>query len=325
MEQPSLDVDCSWRTRLGTCFYNRRRELRLLETLADGRVCIVLYGPRNVGKSELARYAAGHRRLPGIIIDARKARVEATGPIRPPSSLARLLLEGSRLARLVEEAVRLLAGFVSGVLVVDEFQFIGGVEELEAVCKLVQLGEYGLSMLVTVSEGAILLGLLERLQGYAHLIPVEHLDKEHARGVYDEYAEKRGCRLSFRCFWGLVGGAPGYLPLLCPLGRDGLEVWVDGLLRSLWEALVEAMDVLKAERARMFSEVYRLLTGGPPDTPEKLKLAHLLVERNIAYPAAGSVYRPQLPLYLHAVRRALKGGWPSAPKLLEEICPEAVG
>lgn len=317
-----MHADCGWRTRLGTCFYDRSAEVRLLENLVSNNLCIILYGPRNVGKSELARYVAGRKRLPGIIVDARRARVEATGPLRPPASTARLIARRVGLDGLLEEALRILAGIATGVIVVDEFHLIGGIGDLEAVCKLVQLGEYGASIVATVSEGRVTLGMHERLAGYAHIMPVEHLDEHHMRGVYDEYARRRGCKPGFRCVWGLVGGSPGYLQLLCPLDREGLELWLDGLLRIFWEAVLEAEERLRLRRNELLGTVYRLFTGGPPGSHEELALAKLLVEHNIAYPARGGVYRPQLPVYLQAARLALETGWPTASKLLEELCPD---
>jgi len=71
--------DCSWRTGLGTCFYDRRWELGTLRRLVGGggwgRVYI-LYGPGGVGKSELGRYVAGRLDAMLVHIDARRRVVE---------------------------------------------------------------------------------------------------------------------------------------------------------------------------------------------------------------------------------------------------------
>lgn len=46
--------DCGYRTALGTCFYDRVRELEGLEKTAFKT--LIVYGPRGCGKSELIRY-----------------------------------------------------------------------------------------------------------------------------------------------------------------------------------------------------------------------------------------------------------------------------
>ena len=54
-------VDHSYRAMLGTSFYDRLWELARLEELLQGVRTVVVYGPRNVGKSELVRYFVSKR------------------------------------------------------------------------------------------------------------------------------------------------------------------------------------------------------------------------------------------------------------------------
>ncbi|NOZ88585.1 MAG: hypothetical protein GXO15_01525, partial [Crenarchaeota archaeon] len=57
-----LYVDEGYRTGLGVSFYDRLRELEALEEALRAARLIIVYGPRNVGKSELVRYWARRRR-----------------------------------------------------------------------------------------------------------------------------------------------------------------------------------------------------------------------------------------------------------------------
>ena len=65
-------VDKGYVTGLGTPFFDRRAEVELLGRTIRERNVAVVYGPRNVGKSELVRYwgrrQAGARLLvfPGV-------------------------------------------------------------------------------------------------------------------------------------------------------------------------------------------------------------------------------------------------------------------
>jgi len=49
-------VGRSYRTALGTAFYDRSEELALLGRAIETHRLVVIYRPLNVGKSELARY-----------------------------------------------------------------------------------------------------------------------------------------------------------------------------------------------------------------------------------------------------------------------------
>ena len=52
----AIERDTEYRTALGVAFYDRGAELERLAELLRLRRTLVVYGPRNVGKSELARY-----------------------------------------------------------------------------------------------------------------------------------------------------------------------------------------------------------------------------------------------------------------------------
>ena len=70
-------VDAGYRTRLGTSFYDRRRELDTLDSAVHDYRLVIVYGPRNVGKSELVYYWSRRRAKQRVIvfqIDAMRAR-----------------------------------------------------------------------------------------------------------------------------------------------------------------------------------------------------------------------------------------------------------
>ena len=69
-------VDREHRTSLGVCFYDRVSELAELKRLLKVFRTVIIYGPRNVGKSELVRYWLHRKSVDAVIIDARLLREE---------------------------------------------------------------------------------------------------------------------------------------------------------------------------------------------------------------------------------------------------------
>lgn len=51
-------IDYNYRTQSGLCFYNRAREYSFIEEITSKGGVIIVWGPRNIGKSELLRYVA---------------------------------------------------------------------------------------------------------------------------------------------------------------------------------------------------------------------------------------------------------------------------
>ncbi len=318
-----VERDCGWRTGLGTCFYNRLEQARRLSRLLDRLSCIVLLGPRNVGKSELARYTL--LRVKGVhplIIDARRLVARHAPPL--PRELAERLVEAvveraglGRLVGILREATGLLK---DRVVLVDEFHLLGGepLRELEALCKaLTFYREYsGWRLVATASEGWVLASRLEsRLVGYgAWVETVEGLDEAHMRGLHGEYGETRGCSVGFEAYWRLVGGAPGYLPELCSLDERGIRVWVSRRVEELLRALLDAAK--PGESLQEVAEMaYTLLVEERPAADKRLlELGDRLTYSNIAYPAGGLRYRPQLNVYRVILELWLEKGQPPTPE-----------
>ncbi len=320
--------DCGWRTGLGTCFYNRRSEVERLSSLLDGFSLVVLVGPRNAGKSELARYTLLRvKRVKPMIVDARRVVAKAGLGERLEPLGERVV---GAVARIVEEKAGLgaLLDLVSGIhrelaldeyVVIDEVHLVArdALRELEALAKLLRFyPEYRRwKMIVTCSEGFLLAqGLADRLDGYgARILLLEPLSEEDAHALYEEYVEKRGCRLGWSLYWGLIGGLPGYLPDYCAMNPDELRHWVQERLTSLISALLEAAREARIDPAEALRAAHELLVEGQPVlTPLHLTLSKVLVHKNIAY-QAGLRLKPQLRVYTVALALWASHGYNKPP------------
>ena len=248
--------DCGWRTTLGTCFYNRVEEARrTAERLGEGRT-VLLIGPRNAGKSELARYVLNRLlRVEALEVDCRVAAARGLAEaLRAAKGLdSRLLGElARRLAGVVEPRLGALLDAVAWLarrarrclyVLVDEFQFVGDIRVLEAVAKMVAFyPEYrGIGLLVTSSEGVLMtVEAVSRLAGYnVWWVVVGEMPERDFTLLYHEYCEAAECRVGLEEFLELVGALPGYLPEVAGLDGEKLSEWMrlhEALLRG---ALVE--------------------------------------------------------------------------------------
>lgn len=324
-------VDASYRTMLGTGFYDRRSELEKLSELLQGVRTVIVYGPRNAGKSELVRYFITKRLGLGslarlshrvVLIDARRRRMEKyLGPGRDaPGFLDELL---SSVTGLPRGLVGFLEGLVSRVrppilVFIDEFHLLFGASlgealaELEAVAGfLAKRAEKQLRLVVTVSEGFFATtSALSRLSGYSTgYLLVEPMDTTSFEALYNEYEARHGCSIGLSLFIRLAGTSPGYLADLCPRSRKLLEDWVLTELQRLGMVLDLAAEAIGMTRDEAMEAASRLLRGEPPRTPRELRLGEKLVEANVAYPCLRGPrqrYLPQLPLYLAALENRFR-------------------
>ena len=271
---PVIHADYSYRTLLGTAFYDRVSELEVLGRLTASRKLLVVYGPRNVGKSELVRYFLRTRYRSGaaVIVDARRLRTRSLGErIGAVSFVAEMRQELAKkmkealiealgphlgiidLVVRIEEALRDVLARLRAVLVfVDEFHELPGytrasyeeaLEDLRSLAGLLSKSDMRAQVVVTVSEGfAATSKALALLEGYStSWLLVEHLDQEHFKALYQEYREKNACHPSFVETYALVGGTPGMLPDLCPLStqeiiRQRIATWIELVEQALTEA-----------------------------------------------------------------------------------------
>ncbi len=341
-------MDEGYRTGLGTRFYNRRVELEKLERLMENYVMVLIYGPRGVGKSELLRYYAVKRLKGGtvVIVDARRLRakaVEEAGRVTvvspEASELARRLVEslgrGTSILDLALTAFDIaseLLGRRRRILVaLDEFHLLPrytgrdireALADLEALAGLLSKEERysGLRLALTVSEGFAATPVVRaRLRGYrAAWMLVEHLDKLHFEKLCLEYSERHGCRIGCCEVEALVGGTPGYLPLLCNASRDAVEgELVRGWLLDMEAALGSAAERLEERGSRpstrdLLEAAYTVMIEGasPLREPRIYSIAEALVEHNVIYPLepGGMIFKPVYPVYRVIVEVALRKG-----------------
>ena len=311
--------DCGWMTRLGTCFYNRKAEAERLARLSQRFPTVLLAGPRNVGKSELATYTLVRvMKVNPLIIDARRGVAKSLvgdrlEPLekRVAQAILRVLAEKAGLAPLID-AIRSAYEHIrfDRYVLVDEVHLVArdAVRELEAVAKMLRFyPEYrGWRLIVTTSEGVLLSArIADRLDGYgARVVIVEPLGEEDARALYEEYVGTHGCRVEFHAYWGLVGGLPGYLPDLCSMAEAELLDWIERRATLLVQAVLEAAEAAGLEARQACMDAYELLVEKRPiRKPSDPSLARTLTRRNIAYPK-GLQLQPQLNVY-----RAILAAW----------------
>jgi len=295
-------VDAGYRTRLGTSFYDRRRELDTLDSAVHDYRLVIVYGPRNVGKSELVYYWSRRRAKQRVIvfqIDAMRARsvIEDLDKYlsAPEERVKKIILSRLReelketttsylrlldLVYTVYEVVQTVKEKV--VLFLDEFHMLPGyrasmyrsryeeaLTDLEALAhRLAKYEEDYLRIVLTVSEGFVATGeALSRLHGYnAEFMPVEHMDGEHFSALYNEYKQVNECSTDYYLLHGIVGGAPGYLAELCR-GEHAVKRFVERSKTVLENSLSAVRNILAAEPMRSIAGEYQ-------DPRQLIRLAH---------------------------------------------------
>ena len=341
-------ADRSYRTMLGTAFYDRLGERGELESLLAKRKLTIVYGPRNVGKSELARYHLSKQEYPTVVVDARRLRAASPGeraktitplggvPERIVDAVRKAVSSHPKLGILdiiidVAGALRSILYRLSGlVILIDEFHQLPGYSmtalgealgDLESLAALLTKNSGDIRVLVTVSEGFIATGeALRRLEGYSTgWLLVEHLDWPHFSALHEEYSRTHGCIPSGLEVYSLVGGTPGSLPDLCLLSREDL---VRSKIR-VWASIVEtalsgARNRLEASGSRiepreLIAMALRVMEEPvrPLESPVLYLLGEALVEYNVAYARLagdGIMYLPQYPVYRVLLEEAVEEG-----------------
>ena len=336
-----LYIDERYRTGLGTSFYNRVRELRELEKLLAAYRLIVVYGPRNVGKSELVRYFLKRMGAGSLLVDSRRLRaaealgsdtVEYMGGLQElvedaASVLASVSREAGLLSLVVGLAYKLwsvLRRIGRTILFIDEFhelpRYAGGqyslaLEDLRSLAALLAKGDEKLQhiqVIVAVSEGfALSPRALSLLEGYsAAWMLVEPMDVAHFTRLYREYSGGRRCLLPLSELLALAGPLPGYLAELCGMDRGQLigriERWQQ-LLENALAALGRKLGASNPQQAIRIA--YEILDRPikPLANPQAYHAGEILAEHDIVYPKSVTgaiIFKPQLNIYRILLRLA---------------------
>jgi len=334
-------VDRDYRTALGTGFYDRDLELDSLEEKLQAVRTLIVYGPRNVGKSELVRYFLAKKLSGGrlarilrraVIIDARLKHAEpylgrvGVDALRLAERLLDALGAPRGLVGLVEELASLAA--LPLTVFIDEFHLLirGSLEdalaELEAAAgALSKRGEAKVRLVVSVSEGFFATSRAwRRLYGYStSYMLVEPMNPQAFKPLYEEYRGKYGCNVDLNTFTRLAGTSPGYLVDLCPRSGKLLEEWLRERLNHLDTSLHAAAEAAGIGHRESIHVAAQLLAGRSIRDPRERRFIEKLVEENIAYPCIKQArYLPQLPLYAAAVEAAREAGLDDITQLAPE-------
>lgn len=305
-----------------------------------------------MGKSELARYYLRTRHSGGrlstvVVVDARRLRAASLAEkahtidllgVAPKETIINIIKEiaGSQRIGIADLALKILLALKAAlgssrfVLLVDEFHELPGysmvkreeaLDDLRSLAALLAKSNGEIRVVVTVSEGfAATHDALSRLEGYsAGWLLVEHMDWPHFEALHREYSGRRGCSLSSREVYSLIGGTPGGLPDLCPLTPGELvEARIPAWIGIVEGALSHARNKLESrgvlvEPGELIAWAFRVLSEPlkPLRDPGLYLLGEALVEYNVAYAkrAVGGVrYLPQYPVYRAILEEAVEEG-----------------
>ncbi len=166
-----------------------------------------------------------------------------------------------------------------------------------------------------------------RLLGYgSRTLLLEEHDEEHTTSLCNEYREADECTASVDLYLALVGGHPGYIPVICPLAPSELEEWMEARITEVARAIVELAE--PGERlGNLVEDAHRLIVGGEPALDKMLlRIGERLTLSTIAYTAPGLRFKPQLRFYspiLEVWRETRR--IPTPREVLDEACRRAQG
>jgi len=321
--------DEGYRTSVGTAFYDRVVDVNFLSGVVLSGGALIVFGPRNVGKSELLRYVSS--RLPvfgwaSYYIDLRE--LQGGGALRAyfrESSLADVARSAARAIGYggVLELLEALLGYAerAGALgvcyVIDEVQFAERSRALlEALAKRVVYRGGGVkqSVVVASSEGYLIYGdELWRARGYGYRVwLVEEMDYEHFSALASELEQALGLKLGVsvkELYENYTGGNPGEL---VAVARLGFEEWLR--LREL--ELLRTIARLSLDLGVPRGDLLRLVA----ETPLKVSLGDRSIARLVGELARHNIVyynpdefeeplvKPQVRVYKYLASKLLVQG-----------------
>ena len=319
-----------YKTRFGICFYDREREVDCLERVVGRGDFVVVWGPKNIGKSELLKYFSyivSGRGWVVYYIDAREYIARKTIEVYPSRDFLGEFLDMVRdivgvpsyLLELFEKGIRFgLEKKASGILwVFDEPHYLSNVKPfLESIVKNTIYTSYGkpVSAIISVSDGWFITSdamhsLLD--YGVKHLF-VDELDIESFKILYRDIVSITGINTGLdveTIYREYTGGNPGYLIDL--LKHSSTNEWVNNARYSLIN------KVVRIERGSGFprEQVLRYIASLPKTiniqhiSVDEYSLVEKLLENNIVYydiACIETIVKPVLPVYKLLAKELLK-------------------
>jgi len=316
-------VNRVYRTIAGTKFYGREREVRELLKLIENGCYTILWGPRNVGKSELARYVSWLLSKKGWFInhiDIRsylsEKKISVYGGVDRDSfleTISSLLGLPEGLLRIFDYGVRFVKEKrCHGLLwVVDEPHLLPSPRVfLEALIKktLYTFHEKTVSVVITVSDGWFVLSdTIDSLLGYGAIpLFIDWLDPGSYRMFIEEIQIVYNKEIdidSTLLYNEYTGGVPGALVSLI---RDGLNRWIDSTYRQFINGIKRIHKRTNYSLIEILEAIEKLPQRINTLTIDReTELIDELVRENIAFyniMEKQPLVKPQLPIYKkHAV------------------------
>ncbi len=310
-----------YRTRIGTRFYDRENEINDLLELIERSSYTILWGPKNVGKSELLRYISHVLENKGWFIYyidvreylSRKQLSIYSGTIDHRSFLESILdVIGlpNRMLELFERGYRYaLEERAKGILwVFDEPHYLSNAKAfLEALIKRViyTLHEKPLSIALSVSDGwfidsDVVASLLE--YGAYHLF-IDELDLDSFSKLYCELRDIIGVKIDLESrvlYDRYTGGNPGYLIELLRSGSVGEWIAsVERMFLSRLESIVRDTEFNWRDIVEYIAGLPREIDLLGIDKSEYL-LINCLLRRNLVYYdmfSTKTTVKPLIPVY----------------------------
>jgi len=243
-----------YRTCIGTRFYDRREEVDKLRNWIKDGCYVVVWGPRNVGKSELLRYVARLLEKENwftYYVDVREYLANKVIQVLPRSleeefvkAISSIIGLPDKLLTVFEYGVRYaIEKRASGVLwVVDEPQYLNNMRAfLESLIKrtIYTYHEKPLSVVVCVSEGWFILSetLLSLINYGSRTMLVDWLGISDYKLFARELLElkKTSIEIDIETLYDrYTGGVPG---ALVSITNIGLSQWVKNMKEHLLSTL----------------------------------------------------------------------------------------
>jgi len=322
-------VDDNYKTYSNTRFYNRKWEMNFLLNRVMNFSFIILYGPRNIGKSELLRFLSFILKDSGWFIyyvDVREYLSRRQLTIYPETIDHTVFLQSvldivglpDRVLDLFEAGYRYaVERRACGVLwAFDEPHYLPNARPfLEALVKrvLYSFHDRPLSVIISVSDGWFIVSdaMVSLLEYGAETLFVDELDPGSFRGLYSELSMVRKVVLDIDpdiLYSRYVGGNPGYLVEL--LNHGDLGRWGDRVEKVFLAKVNNITGSTEFSRR----EVLEYMASLPKEIDlgcigkREYRLLMELVKNNLVYYDIMSVetlVKPQIPFYRELSQKLL--------------------